>query len=237
MIPAATLADAWERGASLPVPDRAASLLGEVDPTCDVGAMSVGQCDALLFELRRGLFGDDLDAVGCCPNCADQVNLHLDLASLQPPIADPPGEVQVRTGGYRLSCRSPRNADLSALSRLGADVALQDIVGRCLIQPTSDDGSPVTADELPEDVALAVVEAMAEADPASHVLLNISCPCGATWIDQLDVRTVLWTEIGAWVGELLQDVHRLAIAYRWSERDIFDLSPWRRAWYLQALGW
>ncbi len=237
MIPAPTLANAWERGASLAAPDRAASLLGELDPTCDVGAMPVGQCDALLFEFRRGLFGDVLDAVARCPNCADQVSLQLDLAALQPPIADPPGEIQVRTGGYRISCRLPRNADLSALSRLGADVALQDIVGRCLIEARSDDGSPITAHELPDDVALAVVEAMAEADPASHVLLNIGCPCGATWTDQLDVRTVLWTELGAWVGELLQDVHHLAIAYRWSERDILDLSPWRRAWYLQALGW
>jgi len=237
MIPAAALANAFERGALLAPPDRAASLLVALDPTCDVASMPVGQCDALLFEFRRGLFGDALDAVCRCPYCAEEVTLNLDLAAVQPAIADPPEVIEVRIGGYQLSCRLPRNSDLSELSRLGSDVGLQDIVGRCLTAATSDGGSPVAAHELPDDVALAVVEAMVDADPGSQVLLDISCPCGARWTDQLDVRTVLWTELGVWVGELLADVHRLAVGYRWSERDILDLSPWRRAWYLQALGW
>ena len=54
---------------------------------------------------------------------------------------------------------------------------------------------------------------------------------------QLDIRAVLWAEVEAWANELLHDVHALASAYGWSESDVVRLSPWRREWYRQAVGW
>ena len=46
----------------------------------------------------------------------------------------------------------------------------------------------------------------------------------------------LWTEIEAWAWRMLSDVHTLARAYGWGERDILALSPTRRQFYLEMGG-
>lgn len=49
---------------------------------------------------------------------------------------------------------------------------------------------------------------------------------------QLDTAALLWDEISIRAGALLQEVHRLASSYGWSEEQILALSATRRAHYL-----
>jgi hypothetical protein len=237
VVQARELLTAWERGAALPTTDRAASLIALWDEECDIDHLTVGQCDALLFDLRRRLFGDQLDAVAHCPRCGEVVSLPLSLAELSPALTEPSEEVDIAEAGYRLRCRTARNHDLRALSGLGRSVAEIDVLERCLVAAQDPAGAPSTSAELPPSVVTAALDAMAEADPGAHVLIAITGPCGDSWTDQLDIRSILWTDLHAWVTQLLHDVHALATSYGWSERDILDLTPWRRDWYQEASGW
>jgi hypothetical protein len=51
----------------------------------------------------------------------------------------------------------------------------------------------------------------------------------------LDLPAFLWTEIEAQVRRLLLDIHTLAVAYGWSEREILSLSDARRRLYLEMV--
>jgi hypothetical protein len=44
-----------------------------------------------------------------------------------------------------------------------------------------------------------------------------------------------WNEIEAWACRVLHDVHTLAGAYGWSEREVLRLSPTRRQMYLEMV--
>ncbi len=79
------------------------------------------------------------------------------------------------------------------------------------------------------------VERQLEAlDPAADLELAMTCgACGHAWQTSLDVGALVWEEIDGRAAAVLGDVHRLALAYGWSERAILALSPQRRAAYLE----
>ena len=52
---------------------------------------------------------------------------------------------------------------------------------------------------------------------------------------QLDAGAVLWDEIDARARALLGEVHLLAAAYGWTEREILALGAERRASYLSMV--
>jgi hypothetical protein len=238
---AVTLLRAWESGAAAAPDDRATSLLhslGAVAAGVRVDELTVGQCDARLFELRRALFGEMLEAVATCPTCRTEVEVTVPLGDLQPPLRDDPvPELTVQADGYTLVCRIPRNEDLRVLGRHTGEVRLLDLLERCVVEASSPAGSPVAPGELPEATVEAVAVTLAESDPGAQTVLRMRCPCGSEWTDELDIRSVVWSDLTEWVGQVLTEVHLLARAYGWSEADILTMSGWRRRWYLEAAGW
>ena len=90
---AAMLLRAWESGAAVGPLDRAPSLLhslGAVPASVRPDELSVGQCDARLFELRRAMFGEMLEVVATCRACQTEVELTVALDELQPPVREVP---------------------------------------------------------------------------------------------------------------------------------------------------
>ena len=82
----------------------------------------------------------------------------------------------------------------------------------------------------------ALTEAMAEADPQSHLELALSCPsCQLDWQSVFDIASYLWSEIETWALRILSEVHILASAYGWRETEILALSPLRRQLYLERV--
>lgn len=242
MVPtAAILLQAWESGAAMAPLDRAPSLLhslGAVAASVQTGELTVGQCDARLFELRRAMFGEMLEVVATCPTCQTEVELTLALGELQPPVRrGPVAPLTVQANGYTLLCRIPSNEDLRALACRGGEVTLRHLLERCVLEASSPGGPPVAPHELPEATVEAIVEALAESDPGAHTALRVRCPCSSEWVDELDIRTVVWSDLTEWVGQTLTEIHQLAQAYGWSEAEILAMSGWRRHWYLEAAGW
>jgi hypothetical protein len=236
----ATLIAAWEAGAARPTTSRAASLLetlGLLSDGVSLGELTVGQCDARLYALRRSAFGDDLEALSTCPACGEDVEFNLSLAAVAPPTMDgAPDETIVEESGFRVSCRPLRNRDLDALALLQQPEEA-DVLERCVIEARSLDGDVVDGRFLPAAVGERVIRLAAECDPGAQVVVGLRCPCGGEWADELDIRTILWSELGDWVQRTLGEVHALARFYGWSEAEILTLSPWRRRWYLEASGW
>jgi len=233
----AALVAAWEDGMSEPLVDRAPALLrslGLVEPACDPAAMTVGACDLLLFDLRRWLFGPDLDMVATCPACGMLVELVIPAAEVVP--AHPPvrlSQVTVEEGGLCLRCRLPTNGDLREIAAIGPEATAADLLVRCVEDIAGPDAPPAAA-ALPPAMAERVAGALAASDPGADITADIECPCGAVWAETIDIRSILWTELTRWVQRRLLEVHQLALAYGWAERDILEMSPYRRSFYLES---
>jgi hypothetical protein len=93
---------------------------------------------------------------------------------------------------------------------------------------------PISA--LPAQVAAAIADCMGQADPQTDVQLDLTCPaCGHDWRAPFDIVSYLWSEINAWAGRLLGEVHTLAFTYGWDEADILAMSSARRRRYLEMI--
>jgi hypothetical protein len=116
--------------------------------------------------------------------------------------------------------------------------AVATLLDRCIIHARhiGNGGEPVRASELPQEVAEAVADRMAMADPQAEIELAVDCPaCGERWQAPFEIESFFWSEIGAWARRILSEVHVLASSYGWREADIFNMSAWRRQYYLDLI--
>ncbi|HEX2050535.1 MAG TPA: phage baseplate protein [Actinomycetota bacterium] len=232
------LLDAWERGLERPPHARAAALLAATDPGDDdaLAHISLGRRDARLLDLRARAIGDRVEGVATCAECGEDMELEFDLDDVRASPPESPALALARAG-YDVEFRLPDGADVAAAARRGElGAARAELLRRC-VTGARRDGRDVAATELPEEVAVAVADAMAAADPQADVELATECPaCGAPARVPFDVAAFVWAEVDARARRVLRDVHTLASAYGWREDDILSLGPARRALYLEMAG-
>ena len=227
----AALLAVWESVSARSAAERALSLLATSEPQTPVeelARLSVGQRDVRLFELRAATFGERLEIVGTCPECASPFELETRVCDL---LVDTRREVapagEVEADEVRVRFRLPDSADLAAAARNGSARLLFE---RCIVD------SPVAVEALPDAIVEAVGERIRELDPQSEVELVLACPaCDHRWRDLFDIASYFWTEVEALAMRLLQEVHVLARAYAWREADILAMTPRRRRFYLDLI--
>jgi len=136
-----------------------------------------------------------------------------------------------------MTFRLPTSPDLMAAIGQGAAAGRSALIlERCLLS-VEQGGAPVGSDKLPTEVAAAIARRMAEVDPLADIQLELTCPsCEHRWRSVFDIVSFLWAELEVWAWRILSDVHTLASAYGWRERDILTLSPTRRQFYLEMVG-
>ncbi|WP_229070779.1 hypothetical protein [Actinoplanes sp. DH11] len=233
----ADLITAWERGLRRSPAGRAQALLeaAGVD-RADGLALTVGQRDALLMDLRAELFGTRISGVAGCPACATVLELGFvldDVRTVSPEPAPGPVEVTIEVDGYAVRARPPTGGDLVALEGAGPDRALRTLLTCCVVD-AHHGGVTVGPDDLPPRVVSRLAGRLAAADPQADVRLDLTCPaCARTWSAAFDIVTFLWRELDSWARRLAQDVHTLATAYGWAEVDIIAMSRSRRGLYLE----
>jgi hypothetical protein len=226
----------WERGLDAGPIQRALELLSAACPETapeDLAALSIGQRDTLLLRLRQWTFGLPFTGMTDCPQCGEQIELTFnpDFAP-----AEPVDETRFTIDSYELSLRPPNSRDLASAFDPDLERARLQLFERCLVSAKRL-GSPLTAGELPAAVMHEAEQRLAEADPLSEIRLAASCPaCGAGRTVIFDIVSFFWQEIDAWVRRTLREVHTLATAYGWGEREILALSPLRRQCYLDLVG-
>lgn len=219
---AAELIDLFDGVARASPPARTRALLELAFPEEALARETPGARNVRLLALRGGLFGRQLPCVTACPACGTTMEFNLDTAAF---AASPPaGPVSVVHGGTTLSFRLPTMADIEVV--VASAHPVHALATHCLQSGEA---------ALLDDPAMldAVSAAFDAADPLGNIALEAACPdCAAVSNPVLDPADLLWTEIAGQVARLYEDVHTLARAYGWSERDILALPEARRRRYI-----
>jgi hypothetical protein len=228
---------AWERCAGRPPLQRALVLLEAAADTgdADPAAYSIGERDRRLLELRESLFGQEMTAVATCKECSGRVEVAFQVRDVLFPTTHT--TLRFSSGDYALEARLPNSTDLIELQSGPAGTTPQPsrLLARCLLRAERA-GQAIAAEALPEEIRAVVSERMAEADPQAQVVLKLQCDrCGHAWREDFHIDAFLWSEVNAWAGRLLNEVHQLACAYGWSETQILELGPLRRNLYLNLV--
>jgi hypothetical protein len=226
----------WERGHGRPAAQRATQVLEIMPPGVGLAeTAALFERDAALTALRIRLVGAHLDAVVRCPECMTEFDVPIDLSELAID-ARQAAPVSVQVEGFAARVRPPAVHDLAALSyRLPPDAFAAALFFRC-VEHATHDGVEVPASELPEAIRSAAAAALSERG-LEGPFADLACgECGHAWLAPLDIASVLLRDIDAWALRQLDEVHRIASAYHWSEGDILALSPSRRRFYLEAIG-
>ena len=215
---------------------RALERLGPVRPVTadDARSLTLGDRDALMLRVRAMATAGPLECSTAC-ECGERLELTADPGTLLLGRYEGTAEWYERDlGGQLVRFRLPTGGDqeeAAALAAVDPDAAAGLVLRRCV---AAVDGSQPR--ELHPSVAAALPSAMAELDPQADVALEAPCPaCGARVEVALDVAGFVLAELRRAADDLLHDVHRLATAYHWSERDIVAVAPARRRRYLELV--
>jgi hypothetical protein len=224
----ADLVDVWDRGSSLHPLDRSLILLHTALPETyrRLADWPLGRRNQALAELREACFGPRLEAWTACPRCAEKLEFQMDTRSLVGPLAPIPDAIEIRGESFR----PPNSRDLAiAAQETNPRTAAIRLMEACRTEACE----PRAWSEQDIDEA---GEQMARADPMAEIRLTLDCPaCGNRWDETLDIGEFFWTEVASRARLVLRDVHILASAYGWTEREILNLTEARRAIYLEML--
>lgn len=240
-VEAEDLIGARDRGEQQEPAERAVTLLSLASPETDAGELrrlTLGHRNARLLALHARLFGPALEGYAECPHCGSALELPMSVNDFVPPGAVETSAIalDLDADGYALRFRLLDSDDLLAASHCPSVAATRALlVGRCLLDARHE-GRAVSADELPPAVVDRLSQRMEECDPGADTLLDLACPaCERTWQIAFDAASFLYSEVAAQARRVLREVHALARAYAWSERDILAMHPRRRRDYLEML--
>jgi hypothetical protein len=231
---AATL-DLWQAAEGRPPVERALVLAAvDGEEPAEVAHLMLGRRDARLLDLHAALGGRLLEATATCPACGEPAELCVDPAELAAveDRATHPGPIEV--DGFVVSWRPLDSDDLLAAAEADdAASAERVLLSRCVLAAARSAGE-VAATDLPQRVRDALERALPAADPLSEVLVGVACPaCATDFVVDLDVAGFVWAELRARARSLLREVHVLARAYGWTEREVLALGERRRTAYLE----
>lgn len=202
-----------------------------LDGALDVEALTVGDREALLWQIRRLGFGDRLDAVVECAGCGDKLELELDVGDLLArPYPDWAETFTDELAGRRVTYRLPTAADQGAGTADGPAAVLS----RCVL--AIDREPHDTGTELDVELASALDERLAARDPQAECLVSSQCrACSGQLMAALDALSFLRDELLRRRATLLREIHTIAWHYHWPETAILDLPVPRRTAYLDLI--
>jgi len=219
----------WERGLWLHPLDRSLLALATALPETSYESLAdwpLGCRNRALAELRCACFGPSLQAWMTCPQCGERLEFEMDAGSLAREPNEPGPREPIFANGR--SFRLPTSRDLARVARESdSRLAAIRLLEGCLLE------GGVTRPWCDEDME-EVGEKMARADPLAETRLALQCAaCGHEWDETLNIAAFVWTEIEARAKRLLFEIHTLASAYGWTEKEILSLGDRRRASYME----
>ena len=205
------LLEAWSVSRERSADDRADALLATATGE-EARDWPLARRHAQLAELHRSRWGDIVEAVATCPECADELEVAFDLGAVEP-ADDPPANL-----------RLPTHGDIAAAA--ATDDPARAIVERCARSSSLTD----------EDVVRWLAE-IERADPFGAVELDLVCPaCETRWTEPLAIADFVAAEAQGDARSIAAEVHELALAYGWTEPEILTLPAERRRVYLELVG-
>ena len=232
---------AWEWGHDQHLVDRGLLLLRLAlpgTPQDTLAALSIGQRNLLLVQLRKLTLGPQLACVVTCPHCSSKQEFVVDADELgvAQPAEQRPERYEVLADDILLRFRLPNSRDLAALVGLrDIGTARRRLLQSCLIQASYEHES-LSIEQLPAQAVALLVDKMSEFDPGAELRFRLECDaCLHEWTTNLDIVAFFFTEISIRAQHLLHEVHMLARAYGWHEADILSMSAVRRQYYLRLV--
>jgi hypothetical protein len=236
------LLTAWEAGARGHELRRPLALLAAALPATPpaVSALPVAARDLELLRLRALTFGPELAVLGTCPACGERMEFTLDAGELAARLeaAARAGPAEWTEDGQCYRLRPVTTDDLLATLAAPDPGAAQDLLlDRCVEHIQDHDPERAVVSPARSPCPPSVVERFGELHADAELRCTVDCPaCSARQVHDFDIARFLWREVTIAARLLLAEVHALAAAYGWAERDIVRLSPVRRAAYLQLAG-
>jgi len=197
------------------------------------GEFTITDVETLLLLIRREGLGERIRAETECTaaGCNARVDVSFDiteyLGSVKPRV--PRGVAKIEGEcGYRLldgdvKFRLLNGADLAALERRAASERA--LVQSCILPPS-----------VPSSVRRRIERAMHVLAPRLSRVMSGQCPeCNAQMIFHFDVMRFVLREIRDHAATIFEDVHLLAVYYKWPEENILALPRSRRLRYGEAL--
>ncbi len=203
-----------------------------IRPTAD--ELPVGDIDALIVAMRVERLGSGMVAEITCGRCEALADIDFDLvayAEHRRPRRSRAAAPAAEPGWWRLlrsatTFRLPSAADVlgAGAEATNDDAARAALVAACI---RGDVSAPAVR---------AAERAMETLAPILRSTVPGACPeCGAPVDLDLDARALCLAELGFLAGAVLDEVHLLAAAYHWTERDILDLPSSRRSAYAERV--
>lgn len=232
----------WEHGLNQPLLQKALFMLTiaypEITPT-DLAKLSIGLRDRYLLQLRAQLFGQQLMNTAVCPECKESTEWDSSVEELLiSPDDTHSGSTEFDTtiADYSLHFRLINSLDIATIANSkNSESAQQQLLAQCLIKAEYQ-GKICAIEQLPKTVIQKLNQQLDELDPQADIRISLSCPeCSNCWDVLFDISSFLWSEINGWAERMLYTIHKLAMAYGWSEQEILTLSPVRRQLYLGML--
>ena len=237
---AISLLRVWEESqGALPI-RRALALLDATAPQAQGawGGASIGQRDARLLDLYEALFGSRLQTVTRCPSCREVLETDFVTSDIRvPPAAPQPSTHEFHAERCSVQYRLPNSDDLLHVASSVNDAARaeHELLQRCVIE-IHQAGKRQSLEWLPPAVIEGLTEDMAAQDPGADLQIRLNCPvCSHAWSVLFDIVSYFWSALDDWAQRALADVHLLARAYGWSEREILGLSATRRQHYIEMV--
>ncbi len=177
----------------------------------------------LQVALASGM--ESLEFTADCGGCGDRLSLDLALKDF---VTDPgasTAECQTAAGDC-FEVRVPTGNDQRRWLEQG-DAGAEEMARDLLTESLSVDG---------EELLAAVEKGLSAVDPFTALEIHSACPgCEAQVRLAVDLEAELLHCFRRRQAERLRDVHRLAVAYHWSEESILGLPAFRREFYLACL--
>jgi hypothetical protein len=217
-----------------------AAAIAVVAACCEAGRSEVARWTTVrrldaLIDVAIASLGRSLSSIGTCsrPGCSGLMELVLDLAAFRGDSTA--GDVACSVeAGRKVTAALPTGEDQLRWLSDGISDPLTVASGlvRSVDGQSVADGWRVPAAWLPP-----IEGAFETADPLSALELIAVCPeCGEENRMAFDLEAFLLTRLRQHRARLVDEIHRLALHYHWSERDIVAMPAGRRAEYLRRLG-
>jgi hypothetical protein len=187
-----------------------------------------------LLAIAYAAVGSSTTAVANCNNeeCHGDVELELGLSSF---AVETPSKIDwLSPDKKNVSCRLPTGNDQRAWQKHRRTQGMTDVAwfANRLVEQIDDS----TPSPLPETWLDPIAAALEAADPLTALNIDTMCPfCGKSLCVEVDLELLLIEGLRSQQRHLLEQIHRLAGRYHWSEADIMAMPLWRRQRYLSRL--
>lgn len=232
--------EVWEKTQRLRPPDRALTILYAAFPEKtreELASMSVGKRNFLLLDVREKTFGGNLQGALKCYKCKKPLEFTAQTDELRGPDFlkdDTETFHSIKFKDAELEIRALNSFDLAmaADSRSGL-YSTRDMLAKLCVNKVFILGKQADVNSLPDEVLDQISFKLKEIDPGAVMKIELKCPeCKSDLLIPFDISDFFWKEIQSQAKRLMKEVHILAAAYRWREKDILDMSAVRRNYYL-----